>query len=158
MKLKRTFSLILVFYLIKMVCWSQTISLIPTVRNPNTFNPTLISSAGAGPINITNQTQSIQYNYPANLGNGKIEVSINVGTIPIGIGVFIEAGLGNGNVWEGISSGIKPVSSTPTTIITGIFTQKKITRILTLTINVTNMAQLYSGTYPLTLIYTLSAQ
>lgn len=157
MKLNRKLFLMLVFSIVARVCWSQSLTLLPTVRNPNTFNPTLITSAGAGPTAITNTAQQIKYNYPSNLpGTGSVDVSVDTGTIPPGVTITITAEQGDlGKIWEGVSTGTQTLSSTPVNLIYGIFTQKQIFRILTLTIAVTDMAQLHPVTTPLTLRYTI---
>lgn len=156
MKLNRKLALMFAFSLLTLSSWSQAISLTPSTPNPTTFNLTSITSAGGGPTNVINKSQSLKYNYPSNLpGTGAIDVTLSSGTIPSGMQITIEVADSGWKIWEGISTGPQILSTTPQTITTTIFTTKLVTHLLTMTISVTDMAALHPGTNPITVMYTL---
>lgn len=158
MKPNRIFILIVVFKLVYLTGWSQSLTLSPSMRSPNSFNASLVVQGGAVPAVIMDQSQFIKYNYPSYQGHGSIYVSLSSGSIPPGLEIQIMAEAGNwGRVWEGISTGYVIISNAPKKLIDYIFTTKIITRRLTLRISVIDISILHPGVSPLTFVYTMSA-
>ena len=158
MKPNRIFILIVVFKLVYLTGWSQSLTLSPSMRSPNSFNASLVVQGGAVPAIIMDQSQFIKYNYPSNRGHGSIYVSLSSGTIPTGLQIEIMAEAGNWDrVWEGVSTGYVIISNFPKNLIDNIFTSKTITRRLTLRISVIDISILHPGVTPLSFVYTMSA-
>ena len=162
MVLKR-FVFVAVLLLLSKSTWGISISLSPSSPNPSTFTFTSPSSAGGYPANISYASQSVSYSASSQY-TSCISVALTSGSIPGGMEIDIQTAYQS--FWEwffgvlggGISTSAISLSSTPTNIITGITTTSSITRTITMSINITNFGLLRSGTYPLTLTYTLSAQ
>jgi len=158
MKPNRIFILIVVFKLLYLTGWSQSLTLSPSMRSPNSFNASLVVQGGAVPAVIMDQSQFITYNYPSNLGHGSIYISLSSGNIPPGFEIQIMAEAGNWNrVWEGVSTGYVIISNVPKKLIDNIFTTKSITRRLTLRISVIDISIVHPSITPLAFIYTMSA-
>lgn len=157
MKPNKITLLMMVFLTMYATCWSQTLTLSPIMRSPNTFNASLVVNGGAVPTVIMDQSQFIKYNYPSSYGHGSILVSLASGTIPPGLQVEIMAEAGDwSRVWEGVSTGYVIINNTPKNLINSIFTQKIITRRLTLRISVIDISLLRPSVTPISFVYTMA--
>ena len=152
--------IVLTFMLLVNPIWGQTIVLNPTFRSPNTFSFSSLTAAGESPANITDTYQSVRYSGTSQY-TSTVMVALSSGTIPEGIEIYVTAADGKFMDWirgYGISSGMIKLSNTPTSIIKTIFSTTSVTRLITLSINITNFALIHPNTNPLTLSYTISAQ
>lgn len=155
---------ILILSSIVQIGYAQSISLEPGSPTPSTFNVTEITEAGVGPNSVVNNSQTVVYTYPASHGKANIQASISSGIIPTGVRISLLAQdetsklTGNPQNWAGSSAGLIYLSIIPQNILTTIYTNKTVRRILTYTVEVLDVAQLHVGQYNISVLYTLTTQ
>lgn len=145
--------------------WAQKTNTIAlTTRSSTLFDMSAITIAGGHPTTFTDNTQWLNYTIRDNTGLlYSLMVSATSGTIPPGMELHIEAGPFYGTGQGGQPTGPKLVSNVPTALVvnmgqgvTGIGQQCGHNIILTIGIN--NFGLLRPANYPITLLYTFTAQ
>ena len=135
-----------------------------TTRISTLFDMSAITIAGGHPTTFTDNTQWLNYTIRDNTGlYYSLMVSATSGTIPPGMEIHVEAGPFYGTGVGGQSTGPKLVSDVPSALVvnmgqgvTGIGQQCGHNIILT--IGITNFGLLHPANYPITLLYTFTAQ
>lgn len=123
------------------------------------INMSAINAAGIHINEVVNSSQTIKYSYSSNYYYGKITASIASGTVPGGMSVTLDAADASWWFLDGISSGETILSTTPKSIIYNINnTYRTVNRRVYLIVRITDFAQVHPGTYPITILYTISAQ
>lgn len=160
MKLKNLFFGLL--YISSGTCtYAQSMSLNPAVLSPNIITITAVN-AGALPADpmVSNSSQSLVYIFRRLGGWGSQAlgyIDVNCWYIPTGFQVFTRADNNTGpGQKNGIASGLINVNSTYQNLIYNIKTTDQVSRVLTMSVQVTDFSQLAIGEFQVTVNYRMS--
>lgn len=140
---------------------AQSMSLNPADLSPNIITITAVN-AGALPADpmVSNSSQSLVYKFRRLGGWGSQDTArivVNCWYIPTGFQVFTRADNNTGpGQKNGIASGLINVNSTYQNLIYNIKTTDRVSRVLTMSVQVTDFSQLAIGEFKVTVYYQMS--
>lgn len=157
----KVFYLIALFITLTGNVFGQSMSLSPAVLSPNIISITAVN-AGALPADplVNNTSQSLVYKFRRTYGWGSQElghIDVNCWYIPNGFAITTQADNNAGSAQKyGVSNGSITVNSNYQYLIYNIQTTQQVTRVLTMSVVVTNFSQLAIGEYDVSVNYRLS--
>lgn len=165
----KSYPVLIALMLISLMCNAQsnkTISISVTPRSITTFDMSVINEAGMHTEKIVDKNQWLNYAIESNNQAYAVSASLSSGIIPPGMEIDIEGDYNNGRMSKGnkgYTVGPIVLGNIPTVMLRDIYSS--VTGVgsgcganIVITIKITDFALLHTGSYPLTICYTIAQQ